>query len=191
MTRINIGGETYKVRQREVDGKKQEIYYKDGQAYIKNGDGQLETINKFDDGLFKKASYTTKGFEKQLMENYANSLNSRYEEGERPELSGVIDQHDFEKNDSIVGYKGRFSLGSGGTVNGVVFRDEKTNTNKVKSEQNAETGANVSTVYALKDDSSDFFIESRTITLPDGSSIHKAYNYETGDYEITRTQTDS
>lgn len=187
MTRINIGGETYKVRQREVDGRKQEIYYKDGQAYIKNASGKLESINKFDDGVFKKASYVTQKYEENLNKNYADNLNSKYTDENRPELTGMIGDYDFKHNSDIVGYKGRFSLGNGESINGVVFRDENTNTNKVRSDSNTGNGVNVSTVYAINDDSSDFFMESRTITLPNGNTVKRTYNYDTGQYDIQRT----
>ncbi len=191
MTSINIGGESYKVRQREVDGKKQEIYYRDGQAYIKDASGKLETLNKLDDGIFKKASYTTQKFEAAVNKNHADSLNSKYTDENRPELTGSISDGTFLYDDAIVGYKGCFSLGNGDSVNGVIFRDPDTQINKVRSDRNSESGINVSNVYAFNQDSSEFFLESRTITRPDGSQVQRTFNYETGEYETVRTQAET
>ena len=52
MTLIN--GENYKVRTREVNGQEQQIFYKKGQAFIKDESGELVPLRKSDDGLFKK-----------------------------------------------------------------------------------------------------------------------------------------
>lgn len=191
MTRINIGGESYNVRKREVNGQKQEIFYKDGLAYIKNSSGKLEALKKFDDGIFKKASYVTQDYEASMNERNANQLNSKYSDGNRPELTGQIGTGDFLYNSDIVGYKGRFTTGDGGSINGVVFRDKNTNTNKVLSEQKGDTGVNVSTVYALKDGTADFFMESRTINLPNGDVVKRTYNYDTGSYETVKIPAES
>lgn len=191
MTRINIGGESYRVRQREVNGQKQEIFYKDGLAYIKNNSGKLEALKKFDDGLFKKASYVTQDYEADMNERNANRLNSKYSDENRPELTGLLGTGDFLYNSDIVGYKGRFALGDGDSINGVVFRDKNTNTNKVISEQKGDTGVNVSTIYALKEGTSDFFMESRTINLPNGDVVKRTYNYDTGSYDTVRIQAES
>lgn len=188
MSRVNFGGESYKVRQREVDGKKQEIYYKGGEAFIKTSDGKLEKLNKTSDGVFQKASYNTEGYQKKAEENYANHLNSKYTDADRPTLEGKVDAEAFTHSADFVGYKGRFVDENDKGFNGIVFRDKESNENRVLAERNFENGSSQKNVYAMNPDSGKFFLESRTIQNADGGMTIRKFNYDTGEYDLIKAQ---
>lgn len=188
MSKINIDGQSYKVRQREVDGKKQEIYYNSGQAYIKTSDGKLEKLNKFSDGIFNKASYTTQAFENKTRENFADSLNSKYTDENRPMLQGKVDANTFIHSTELVGYKGKFSAGNDRSINGVIIRDKETNENRVLAERNNSNGTSASAIYAMNEETGELFLESRTMKNPDGSGLVRKFNYETGKYDLTKIE---
>lgn len=81
------------------------------------------------------------------MYDIANQLNSKYSDENRPKLTGMLGAGEFLYYSDIVGYKGRFTVGNGESINCVVFRDKNTNTNKVISDQKGDNGMNVSCLY--------------------------------------------
>ncbi len=186
MAKIDIGGQTYKVRQREVDGKKQEIYYRDGEAFIKDASGNLAKLNKSSDAIFKKASYNTQEYTQNSKENYANYLNSRSSDEDRPTLQGSVDANTFVYSSDLVGYKGKFNLPNGSGVNGIIVRDKDTNQNRILAERNNPNGTSVSALYAMNEETGEIFLESRSTKNPDGSGFIRKFNYETGEYDLTK-----
>ena len=185
MTEIN--GVNYQVRERSVNGQKTQIYYKDGEAFIKNAEGKMEKLHKMSDNAFKKAEYWTDGYYKEVQDRYNQRLNEKFSDDNRPTLNGgITDARTLIHSDDIVGFKGKFGTLSGASISGVIIRDLKTNENRVLQSRNAENGTNMKAIYALDEGTGAFFLERKTITNPDGSGIERRYNYETGDYEVTK-----
>ena len=73
---VQINGESYKVRTRDVNGQEQQIYYKNGKAYVKDEDGNLQLLRKSSDGIFKKATYETAEYAYEQMLKEVQTKNS-------------------------------------------------------------------------------------------------------------------
>lgn len=113
---VNINGENYKIRTREVNGQKQQVFYKDGNAYIKNANGSLELLRKSDDGIFKKASYETADYQYEQRTTQVQKLNEKASEGDLPP-----NIHYTSK--LAIGKTGTFAKELGGSVTGKIIAD--------------------------------------------------------------------
>lgn len=183
--KININGQSYKVRERKVDNKKQEVLMKNGEAYIKNDAGELVKLHKnYDGSIFKKGSFITDETYNKRMDNFADKLNSRYESNERPELQ-VIDPSSFSRDADIVGMKGNFEDPMGRVFSGVVYRDKETQTNKIMHKSEGD-GYKLEARYRMDETSGNLIREYQRLERPDGQVIEQIKDPETGESEIKR-----
>lgn len=192
MTSMNINGQKYQVRSREVDGRKEQIYYRDGEAFMKNGDGKLEKLIKCTDGIFEKATYRTQAYMDAYSEGGTKAARETTADRWNNTATGGVtnsyneDYSTLTHSNDLVGYKCAALTEKGKEIIGEIYRDKETDTNKLKQSAELSNGMSAEKIYVFNGDKT-CFLEKHTVTMPDGSATVKQYNYEKDCYEIVRT----
>ena len=181
MSKINIQGETYKVRERMVNGEKKEIYYKDGNAFIKDSSGNLTELHKVKDSLFTKAEYETQEYKSLKEEQFADRLNSKYDKNNRPTLQGEMYSSTLLYDLSYTGSSGSFRDANGDVIKGYLEYDKDSKQNRIISESNSSNGVSSKATYTI-DEQGNFFMLKRIITAPNGKTIERTYDETSGKY---------
>lgn len=180
MTLIN--GENYKVRTREVNGQEQQIFYKKGQAFIKDESGELVPLRKSDDGLFKKASYETAEYQYNERVQDANKRNSQNPSG------NLGNTHPC--TNTAVNKRGTFKTENGGTVSGVIKQmagslEDSSSYNVLVNERKTAQGTRTQT-FAFNEDSTVYPLE--TVHVQEGTGkILSQDTYDWAAKPVTRT----